>query len=244
MEYNDVGIVILAAGKGTRMKSDKPKVIHKVAGKGMVVHVVETARKITHDNIYVVVGHKAGDVKREINKYFKVNFAEQKQLIGTGDAVKSSLTGIDPAIKDILVLCGDVPLIKEDTIKNLIIQHKQNRSLVSVLVIDVDDPNGYGRIILDDYNNLLCIKEEADATFDEKKIKKINTGIYCFDKKFLKSALDAISPDNNQAEYYLTDVIEIAQKKNKKILVVSMDDYNQVIGVNTVEQFNLIKKLI
>ena len=244
MKYDDVGVVILAAGKGTRMKSDKPKVIHKVAGKSMIVHVIETARKITHDNIHVVVGYRAGDVKREINKYFKVNFAEQRQLIGTGDAVRSSLPGINTEIKNVLVLCGDVPLIKQDTVKKLIFNHKQNRSVVSVLVVDVKNPTGYGRIILDKDNNMLCIKEEADTTIEEKKIKTINTGIYCFDKKFLESALDAINPDNNQAEYYLTDVVEIAKKKHKKIIAVTMGDHKQVVGVNTLEQLNLIEKLI
>ena len=119
MNYSDVGIIILAAGKGTRMKSDMPKVLHKVAGKSMIMHVIETAKKITPDNIHVVVGHKSDDVKKEISKYCKVNFAEQKQLIGTGDAVKSATPGMDDAIKNILVLCGDVPLIQEKIIKNL-----------------------------------------------------------------------------------------------------------------------------
>ena len=244
MNYSDVGIIILAAGKGTRMKSDKPKVLHKVAGKSMVMRVIEVAKKVTHENIHIVIGHKAKDVQDEINKYVKVNFAKQKQLIGTGDAVKSALPGIDPSIKDILVLCGDVPLIQEDTIKNLLDKHKQDQATVSVLAVDLDDPGGYGRIVLDEFNNMLCIKEETDTNTEEKKIKTVNTGIYCFDKKFLVSALDAIKPDNMQAEYYLTDVIEIAQKKSEKIIVVTMHDYRQVIGVNTLEQRQLIENLI
>ena len=244
MNYSDVGIIILAAGKGTRMKSDKPKVLHKVAGKSMVMHVIEIAKKITHDNIHIVVGHKAEDVRDEINKYVKVNFAKQEQLIGTGDAVKSALPGMDPSIKDILVLCGDVPLIQEDTIKELIDKHKENQATVSVLAVDLDDPGGYGRIVLDEFNNMLCIKEEADANAEEKKIKTVNTGIYCFDKNFLVSALEAIKPDNMQAEYYLTDVVEIAQQQSEKIIVVTMNDYRQVIGVNTLEQRQLIESLI
>jgi UDP-N-acetylglucosamine diphosphorylase/glucosamine-1-phosphate N-acetyltransferase len=243
MRLNDIGIIILAAGKGTRMKSDKPKVLHKVSGKSMVMHVIETARKITHDNIHVVVGYRGSDVKNEINKYFKVNFALQKQLIGTGDAVKSALPGMNSAVKDILVLCGDVPLIQKDTIKNLIDIHKQNRVQISVLATHVDDPTGYGRIILDDQNNLLCIKEEADSNSFEKQIKIINTGIYCFNKDFLVSLIDKIKPDNKQAEYYLTDIIEIAHKKKGKTLVVTMDDPLQVIGVNTPEELNMVQNL-
>jgi len=244
MNYNDVGVIILAAGKGTRMKSDMPKVLHKVAGKSMIMHVIETAKKITPDNIHVVVGHKSDDVKEEISKYCKVNFAEQKQLIGTGDAVKSATPGMSPSIKNILVLCGDVPLIQEKTIKNLIDKHKQNYAKVSVLAVDLDDPTGYGRIVLDDKNSILCIREEADTNAVEKKIKTINTGIYCFEKKFLVSAIDEIRPDNNQAEYYLTDVVEIAQKKHDKIMVVTMNDYRQVIGVNTLADLNMVENLI
>ena len=243
MSYNDIGIIILAAGKGTRMKSDKPKVLHKVAGKSMVVHVIETAKKITSDNIHVVVGHKAQDVKVEIDKYFKVNFAIQKKLIGTGDAVKSAFPGINSSVTNILVLCGDVPLIQENTIKNLINEHKQNKADVSVLAVDVEDPTGYGRIVLDDNNEMICIKEEADTSASEKKIKKVNTGIYCFDKNNLISAIDEIKPDNNQAEYYLTDVIEIAKRKQKRIIVVTMKDYRQVIGVNTIKELNQVDDL-
>ncbi len=243
MNYNDIGIVILAAGKGTRMKSDMPKVLHMVAGKSMVTHVIETAKKITLDNIHVVVGHKSQDVKDVINRYCRVNFVEQKQLIGTGDAVKSAIPEIISSIKDILVLCGDVPLIQEKTIKNLIDQHKQNYAKISVLAVDLDDPTGYGRIVLDDQNSMLCIREETDANADEKKIKKINTGIYCFEKNFLVSALDKIRPDNSQAEYYLTDVVEIAQKKHEKIVVVTMNDYRQVIGVNTTKELNRVENL-
>ena len=244
MNYNNLGIIILAAGKGTRMKSDIPKVLHKIADKSMVVHVIETARKITNDNIHVVVGYKAQDVQTEINKYFKVNFAIQKQLIGTGDAVKSAIFGIDPLIKDILVLYGDVPLIEENTIKNLIHKHRLNKAKISVLAMNMDDPTGYGRIILNDNNKMLCIKEEADANIREKKIKKVNTGIYCFDKQNLVSAIDKIKPDNNQSEYYLTDVIRITQKKNKKIIVVTIKDYRQVIGVNTIKELNQADNLL
>jgi bifunctional UDP-N-acetylglucosamine pyrophosphorylase/glucosamine-1-phosphate N-acetyltransferase/UDP-N-acetylglucosamine pyrophosphorylase len=238
MEYNDVGVVILAAGKGTRMKSDIAKVLHKVADKSMVVHVIECARKITRDNVIVVVGHQAQTVKDEVRKYFKVFFALQEQLLGTSDAVKAAIPLLKSDIKDVLVLCGDVPLIKESTLQNLLDKHKQNKAKVSVLAVDLDDPKGYGRIILDEHNNMLCIKEEADASKIQKKIKTINTGIYCFNKELLISVINEIKPDNNQAEYYLTDVVEIAQKQHKKIVVVTMDDPRQVIGVNTLEDLS------
>ncbi len=244
MESNDVGVVILAAGKGTRMKSDIAKVLHKVGGKCMIVHVIECARKIARDNVHVVVGHQAHEVKRKINKFFKVKFAMQEQLLGTGDAVKAAIPGLKPSIKDVVVLCGDVPLIQESTLKNMVDGHKKNQAKVSVLATDVDDPKGYGRIVLDEQNNMICIKEEADASETEKKIKKINAGIYCFDKKLLISVIAELKPDNSQKEYYLTDVIEIAQKRHEKILVITMDDPGQVIGVNTFEELEKAEYLI
>lgn len=236
MSYNDVGVVILAAGRGARMKSDIAKVLHKVGNKSMVVHVVECVKKIDLNNVIVVIGHQAQKVKDEVSKFFKVDFAAQEQLLGTGDAVKVAIPGLKSGIKDVLVLCGDVPLIQESTLRNLLDRHKLNQAKISVLATDIDNPTGYGRIILDQQNNMLCIKEEADASEDEKKIKKINTGIYCFDKEFLISVIDEIKPDNNQKEYYLTDVIEIAQKRYEKIAVFTMDDPKQVIGVNTLEE--------
>ncbi|MBC2705908.1 sugar phosphate nucleotidyltransferase [Desulfobacula sp.] len=244
IDYNDVGVIVLAAGKGTRMKSDIAKVLHRVANKSMVVHVVKCAKKIARDNVIVVVSHQAQKVKDEVSKFFKVDYAVQEELLGTGDAVKVAIPGLKPSIKNVLVLCGDVPLIQESTLLYLMDGHKQNQAKASVLATDVDDPTGYGRIVLDQQNNMLCIKEEADATENEKKIKKVNAGIYCFDKKFLISVIDEIKPDNNQKEYYLTDVVEIARKRHEKIVVITMDDPRQVIGVNTLEELGKVECLV
>ena len=244
MNFDDVGVVILAAGKGTRMKSDIAKVLHKVAQKSMIVHVVERALEISPDNVLVVVGHQAIQVKNEVNMFYQVNFVHQKQLLGTGDAVKTAIPALAPGIRDVLVLCGDVPLIKKETLLGLVEAHKKSHSGITVLATEVDDPKGYGRIVLDDSNHLLCIREEADATIAEKQIKKINTGIYCFDKDLLILSLDEISPENSQGEYYLTDVIEIAQKQSQKIMVVTIGDSQQVIGVNTLEELCRAEDLI
>lgn len=244
MNYTNMGVVVLAAGKGTRMKSDIAKVLHKVGGKCMILHVIECAIKIAPDNVHVVVGHQANQVKREINKFFKVKFAVQEQLMGTGDAVKAALPGLKSEIREVLVVSGDVPLIQESTLKNLVENHQTTQAKISVLAVDLEDPTGYGRIVQDEDNNMICIKEETDADEHEKKIKKINTGIYCFDKKFLVSAIDEIKPDNNQAEYYLTDIVEIAQKRHEKIGVISMNDPGQVMGVNTIEELEKAEYLI
>jgi len=244
MIFDDVGVVILAAGKGTRMKSDTAKVLHRVARKSMIVHVVERALEIAPDNVHIVVGHQAERVKEEVSRLHQVHFAYQKQLLGTGDAVKAAIPGLDPGIKDVLVLCGDVPLIKEKTLRELVHMHKKTDSAVTVLATEVNDPKGYGRIVLDPHNHLLCIREEADADPDEKQIKKVNTGIYCFDKDLLFNALNEISPENSQGEYYLTDVVEIAQRKGQKITVVTTRDSNQVMGVNTLEELDRAEYLM
>ncbi len=231
-----VAIIILAAGKGSRMKSDIAKVLHPVAGKSMVVHVADCARSVARDHIHVVVGHQADHVKAEILKFFPVHFALQRELLGTGDAVKAALPGLAPNIQSVLVLCGDVPLIRKKTIKSLIRAHEQADAKLSVLAVQVDDPEGYGRVVLDSQGVLSAIREEADASTLEKGITLVNSGIYCFDRDFLEVGIDLIRNDNNQSEYYLTDLVEIAASKKVKTLVKSMDAPGEVMGVNTLEQ--------
>lgn len=241
--YANLAVVILAAGKGTRMKSDKAKVLHQVAGRSMVVHVVECAKKVAGDNVHVVVGHQAQEVKEEVRQNFTAHFSIQEQLLGTGDAVKSALPDLDSNTTDLLVLCGDVPLIQEETLIRLINGHRKSKAKVTVLATNVENPTGYGRLILDDEGDLVCIREETDASAQEKTITTINTGIYCFNKKVLSSVIHEIKPDNKQEEYYLTDVIAIAKKKHLKISVVTMTDPKQVIGVNTLEELGIADDL-
>jgi bifunctional UDP-N-acetylglucosamine pyrophosphorylase/glucosamine-1-phosphate N-acetyltransferase/UDP-N-acetylglucosamine pyrophosphorylase len=241
---DDLAIVILAAGKGTRMKSDLPKVLHRVGGKSMVMHVLACAGKLTQDHIYLVIGHKADLVKQEVSPYFSGNFVIQKRLLGTGDAVKQALPDLASGIKDVLVLCGDVPLIKESTLRDLLATHRNTHAKLTVLAVDMENPGGYGRIILDDSGDVAAIREEADATFQEKQITTINTGIYCFDRKFLEAAIGLLRPDNNQAEFYLTDMVEIARSKKEKISVRLMADPRQVIGVNSPHELERVESLI
>ncbi|OQY50644.1 MAG: nucleoside-diphosphate-sugar pyrophosphorylase [Desulfobacteraceae bacterium 4572_89] len=241
---NDIAIVILAAGRGSRMKSDKPKVLHKVAKKSMVTHVLDSAVGLTRGNVYVVVGHQAQLVKDVISQVYPVNFVFQKNLLGTGDAVKQALPHLDPNVKDVLVLCGDVPLIKESTLVDLLENHRKTKAKLSVLAVKVTDPFGYGRIVLDEKGDVACIREEADATKAEKKITTINAGIYCFERIFIDEAIDNIRPDNRQSEYYLTDLVEIARSRKEKISVVVTDDSRQVMGVNTLDELEIAESMI
>ncbi|MCK5099426.1 MAG: NTP transferase domain-containing protein [Desulfobacteraceae bacterium] len=244
MKYADIAAVILAAGKGTRMKSDLPKVLHKINSKSLINYVAECAVKVVGDNIHVVVGHQAEKVKNEIKKHFNAVYTFQKNMLGTGDAVKVALAGLPDRIKNVLVLNGDVPFIKEKTLLRLINTHKEKQNSVTLLTVEIDDPTGYGRIIQNNNGNVICIKEEADASIKEKKIRKINSGIYCFDREFLEYAIPKIESDNVQEEYYLTDVIKIAIDNNKKIDLMPADDWREVVGINTLAELNKAKILL
>lgn len=240
---SDVAVIILAAGKGTRMQSDLAKVLHPVAGKTMVNHVIDAASAVAPESIHVVVGHQAEAVKKEVLKTHCVHFALQQELIGTGDAVKVALPGLDNSISTILVLCGDVPLIQSTTLVDLIEAHKTVQARLTVLGVQVDSPEGYGRIIQNKEGKLLAIREEADADESEKSICLVNSGIYCFDRNFLEAGVRRIGNNNNQAEYYLTDLVEIAVKQGDETHVFITRDHRQVIGVNSPEQLVLTERL-
>lgn len=237
---NDIAIIILAAGKGSRMKSDLAKVLHKVAGKSMVNYVIEAALSVASGHIHVVVGHQAENVRKDILKKHHVHFALQKELLGTGDAVRAALPGIDACIQHVLVLCGDVPLIRKQTIADLVSAHQNLKADLTVLAVKVNDPTGYGRIIQDNAGQLLAIREEADATDLEKQISIVNSGIFCFEKRFLEFGLGRIKNNNSQGEYYLTDLVEIAAQNRAKTFVKITQDVEQVMGVNTIEQLSRI----
>ena len=243
MLYNRFGVVILAAGKGTRMNSDLPKVLHFVNGKSMISSVVACVLNSFKQNIVVVVGHQWEKVKADVAKDFDVSYALQKELLGTGDAVKSAIPYFKDHIQDVLILCGDVPLIRKDTVLSLAKEHIKRKNHVTVLAVDVDDPEGYGRVIVDNNGKFICIREESDASYEEKKIKLINTGIYCIDKRFLIQALDLIGKDNVQKEYYLTDVVGIAAEFHKKTGYIIASDPREVMGVNTKEDLKSADRL-
>ena len=227
------------------MKSDLPKVLHKIDSKSMISYVTECAVKVVgQKNIHIVVGHQSEKVKKEIDKQFNAVYAYQKNMFGTGDAVKVALIGLPYNTKTILVLNGDVPFVQEKTLTNLINRHKENHNSVTLLTIDVDDPTGYGRIIQNDKGDVICIKEQADATTEEKKVKKINSGIYCFDRKFLEYAIPKLESDNVQKEYYLTDVIEIAIAKDARIGMISAGNWQEVIGINTLTELERVQGLL
>ncbi len=236
--------VILAAGLGKRMKSDKAKVLHEINGKPMVMYVIETAKKIAGDNIVVVIGKQAEKVSEIVSKEHKVIFALQKEQLGTGHAVKCALPFLPEYSEQVLILCGDVPLLSYDTVKRLYEEHIRSSRDISVLAVEAGNPKGYGRIILDNENNVSGIVEETDATDAQKQIKIINSGIYCVKKEFLEYSLNKISSNNAQSEFYLTDIIKIGYNYNKNIGAVIGRDNEELLGINSIQDLMTIERII
>jgi len=236
-------VVVLAAGEGTRMKSDLAKVLHRVCGKTMIRHVLDTVKEISPDRIVVVVGHQADAVKDELNGY-NVEFALQKERLGTAHAVLMAEPFFEGYDGNIIVLNGDTPLLKPSTLIGLINFHRENGSAATVLTAELDDPSGYGRVVRDEKGELLKIVEDKDAGDEEKQIKEINSGLFCFDARSLFPVLHRVDRRNVQGEYYITDAIEIFRKDGRKVSAYLCDQKEEVLGVNTVEQLELAERLM
>jgi len=222
--------IILAAGKGTRMKSKFPKVVHKVCGKEMVNHVIDVSKNSGVNDIVVILGHESETVKEKLPKDTMI--AMQTEQLGTGHAVIMAKEYINDE-DTIVVLCGDTPLVKEETLKKLFEYHLENEYHATVLTTCVDNPTGYGRIIRDENQDLLKIVEQKDANEEEKKAKEINSGIYCFNGKSLRESLDLLDNKNAQGEYYLTDTIKIMRDKGQKVGAFNGSTIEELMGVNS-----------
>ena len=226
----NIKALILSAGKGTRMKSALPKVIHKVCGKEMVNHVIEVSKKAGAKEIVAILGHGSEQVKSVLSA--DIYTAMQTEQLGTGHAVMMATEYIEDT-DTIVVLCGDTPLVKPETLQNLFDYHIDNEYHTTVLTTTVENPTGYGRIIRDNDNNLLKIVEQKDATPEEAATKEINSGIYCFNGKSLKDALSKITSYNAQNEYYLTDTIEIMRSAGLKVGAFNGANIDELMGVNS-----------
>jgi UDP-N-acetylglucosamine diphosphorylase/glucosamine-1-phosphate N-acetyltransferase len=239
-----VAVVILAAGLGTRMKSEKAKVLHKVQGRPMILYVVETAREIAGNDVVVVIGNQARMVREIVSQTAELRFAYQQKQRGTGHAVLCALPHIPAHCNHVVILCGDVPLILPETIKDLVAEHFQTRRDISLLAVELENPAGYGRILLGANNQVVGIIEEADATVEQKQIKLINSGIYCVKKQFLEDTLPNVNTNNAQGEIYLTDIISIGYKKKKKMGLVICDNCQQILGINTCEDLKAVDAIM
>ena len=222
--------IILAAGKGTRMKSDLPKVLHKVAGISMLEHVFRSVNAINPEKTVTVIGHKAELVEQVLAG--QTDFVRQTEQLGTGHAVMMA----DPVLENLtgqtLVIAGDTPLITGESLKNLIDFHINHKNVATILTAEADNPFGYGRIVRNQHDEVLKIVEQKDASDFEQQIKEINTGTYVFDNARLFEALKNINTNNAQGEYYITDVIGIFRENGEKVGAYTLKDFDESLGVN------------
>ena len=222
--------VILAAGKGTRMKSDLPKVLHKVAGISMLEHVFRSVNAINPEKTVTVVGHKAELVEQVLAG--QTDFVRQTEQLGTGHAVMMAEPVLENLTGQTLVIAGDTPLITGESLKNLIDFHINHKNVATILTAEADNPFGYGRIVRNQHGEVLKIVEQKDASDFEQQIKKINTGTYVFDNASLFKALKNINTNNAQGEYYITDVIGIFRENGEKVGAYTLKDFDESLGVN------------
>jgi len=227
----NISIVIPAAGKGERMKSSTPKVLHRICGRPMIEYVLDFTKGVNAEETVVVLGFKHEIVRRHIRPGIKI--AIQKKMLGTADAIKSGLRVLKGNTGTVVVLYGDIPLLTTETLNKLIRHHLKNRPDATILTSEVNNPKGYGRIMRDKCSSICGIVEEKDTDDFQKEIKEVNTGIICFDKGKLKACIGEIKPNNKKKEFYLTDIIHIFYKKGYIIDGIKLADFEEALGINS-----------
>jgi len=236
--------IILAAGKGTRMKSTILKVMHHVAGKPVLNHVLDTVLELGVDEIFIVIGHQSDLVQHAI-LHPKVKFVLQHEQLGTGHAVLQVAPFIEATPDDtVIVLAGDCPLIEKDTLLDMLAIHKESNASGTVLTAKMDRPGTYGRIIRGQMGTIIGIKEAKDCNAEELEIEEINTGVYSFEVSQLFKSLQNVDTNNQQNEYYLTDVIHLLKKYGEPVAAFCTQDPDQVVGINTREDLAKINQII
>jgi len=238
----DFVTVVLAAGKGTRMKSKLPKVLHRVCGKPMLRHVLDAAKAAGARRSIVVVGFGGEEVEQAIGD--QAEFVTQAEQLGTGHAVLQAKELLSGEKGTLMVLCGDTPLLTGNLLKKLYQAHEESGAKATVLTAIMPDAAGYGRIIRTADGSVEKIVEHKDATEEERKVREVNSGIYCFDTKALFEALAKVKNDNAQGEYYLPDVLEILRNGGEKIRAVAADDYEETLGINSRSQLAGAEKIL
>lgn len=226
----ELAAVILAAGKGTRMKSRLPKVLHHLCGKPMLSYVLDAVQKAGVKKTVVIVGHEADLVAQQVEG--RAETALQAEQLGTGHALRQAGPALEGFLGQILVLCGDTPLIEAVTLTRLVEQHRRSGFAATVLTTLLDDPTGYGRIIRDGQGRVVKVVEQKDASEEERAVSEVNTGIYCFQGEQLFESLEKITPANAQGEYYLTDIIEMYACAGLPVGAVVLEDPVEVTGIN------------
>src|SRR5665648_671243 len=230
MIMRDTAVIIMAAGKGKRMKSNLPKVLHNLAGKPILNYVLDTVDELEAKRKILIVGYKSDKIRELIGD--KIGYAEQKEQLGTAHAVLQTKKLLSDFKGDVLILSGDVPFLSVKTLKKLLKYHQDNNFYCTLLSAVLKNPKGYGRIIRDKKGKIKGIIEEVDLSKEKKKITEINSGIYCFDKERLFQTLEKISTDNKQGEYYLTDTVKILLEERLPVGNIIVEDCSEILGIN------------
>lgn len=228
---SETTVLILAAGAGTRMKSSVPKVLHPVAGVSMIEHILDLCEDLSLETPVAVIGHGSDQIRGALS-HRNVKFALQEQQLGTGHAVMVA-QGQLPDSGTTLILCGDVPLLKRSTVEAFLKIHEEEKNAATILTAVMDDPFGYGRIIRNESGKVVRIVEQRDADEAQKAVREINTGIMCFNTKYLKNTLSNLTNDNDQKEYYLTDAIELLEKSQLPVGGFVVENAWEVMGINS-----------
>ena len=223
--------IILAAGKGTRMKSRLPKVLHPILDQPMILYSVDTSVRVTGRKPVLVIGHAADQVRETVGD--RADYVLQQEQLGTGHAVMVAM----PAVRDwadaVLVTYGDMPLLRAETLRHLVQTHADTQSTITMLSVILNDPHGYGRVLRDDAGQVIGVVEEVDATPEQRKIRELNAGIYCFDAAWLDEHLPRIQPSPVKGEYYLPELIGMAVAEGRRVTAIPVDDPQEVVGINT-----------
>lgn len=243
LDFSDLHVCVLAAGKGTRMRSSLPKVLHPVLGKAMIDHVIESVELLEPKAVAVVIGHESGQVRSSIRQPENLQWVIQHEQLGTGHAVKQCEPGIED-VSDVLIVCGDTPLLQAETLAYLVAEHRRLNSDVTVLTAKPEHPFGYGRIIRDASEQVTGIVEEKDATAAQRRIEEVSSGIYCVRHAVLFELLHAIDNQNAQDEYYLPDIVPLALKAGLSVETVIMADADEMLGVNDRIQLQQVENLM
>ena len=239
-----LAVVILAAGKGKRMMSERPKVLHYLGGKPLLRHVLEITYLLDPDKILLVIGHGSSEIRSVFGTEARIEFVEQHEQLGTGHAVMQTRPALDDFDGNILVLCGDMPFIKSTTLENMIQCRMNKRAACVLLTLKTSESKDFGRILRTDEGNVCGVVEQRDANDQQKTIDEYNAGVYCFDRSLLFQSVSGLDSHNAQAEYYLTDVVECFAKRGLIVRTVQTRDDREIFGVNSSEDLKSAERIL
>ena len=238
--------LILAAGKGTRMKSDLPKVVHPILGRPMVSYVIDAVKAVGCDKTILVTGYKSDVVKASLKDLndSSIAYTDQKEQLGTGHAVQCYVKTTVERPKNLLVVCGDTPLISVETLNKMVEIHNAQKPAITMMTLVMNEPGNYGRIVRSQDGSVIAIREAKDCSEKELQIKEVNLAVYLFDSDFLFDNIFKLQPNNKQKEYYLTDLIEMAVQQNKKIIAVIEKDESSTLGINSRQHLAQVSSIL